>query len=317
MTSSAVYLYIPCGMKKRSFSEPVRLDGVASEVGPCSIPELVDAWVETVWRKQFEKFPFEETYLGGVWGLIRKHGSPERTSVFAVSAGYGLLPPNSGISNYDATFAPNVKNSVASKVRRASRNPRRIWWGLLGKAARLDGRPSKISDMVRDEPGIHIVALPRYYLDAVWEDLCEVLSQPQFANRLLLLITRTSVQGLDCSRAVIVPSGVRKALGGTVGTVLSRTALHIARVLGSRASDMARVKAVIRNLDGADYMMPRREYRTDEQLRKYIRTYLRKYPSSKGYTSALRQLRKDGYASEMKRFKELYLEIVSRFNNLQ
>ena len=304
MSSSAVNLYAPCGLSKRSNEPPVSLHDIAGPPQETSAESRAKAWVSSAWSPNLLRRPFEETYLGGFWGQIRKAPPPSAIRVFAVSAGFGILPPGTPIPNYDATFAPRSHNSIGT-----TSQMNREWWRHLGNYAALHGRPQSISSAMHLFPGIHLLALPQVYLDAVWEDVLVAISDRNISHRIVILTTPYSGDSFVSPRSLIVPSGLRAELGGTIGTILPRLALHLATILNEQSGNLDALRSTVSKMRLENTLSPLRQKLTDGSVRLFIREFLRDHPGTVGYTPALRDLRSKGLACEMKRFRCLFNEI--------
>ncbi len=300
---SAVYLYAPCGLSKRSDEVPLSLYRIAGKPRPDAADERAATWVRTAWSSELSRRPFEETYSGGFWGLLRKTPPAPYIHVCAVSAGFGLLSPGSLIPNYDATFAVGLRNSVGIDAKQ-----NREWWRILGIHAARNARVQGFAESIRRRPGTHIIALPQLYLDAVWEDVREAIDDIRLQKRVVVLTTPYSGNAFASPRSLTVTSGIRAELGGTIGTILPRLALRIANTLSDRASDLAAIAGLVAGMRTEEALSPLRKKLSDEKIRLFILRFLRDYPTAEGYTSALRLLRAKGLACEMKRFRTIFKE---------
>ena len=299
--ATAVYIYTACGLSKRSAAKPFALSRVAPNSREIPIAQRADAWVRKAWADTPHRNPFELTYQGGFWGLLRKNPPPSHIKICAVSAGFGVLTPGSLIPNYDATFSKGSRNSVGG-----SSPANREWWTHLGRHAKVHGRPSGITDSVQRFCGIHIVALPQIYLDAVWDDISEVLCARRAVGRIVILTTPYSGNTFASGRSLTVAGGLRAELGGTIGTLLPRFALRIASTLGESCANFNSIRRLVSSMATEDALSPERKRMTDDDVQEFIADYLKRNPSASGYTRALRQLRTSGLACEMKRFRSLF-----------
>lgn len=302
MSSSAVYLYAPCALSKRSDVSPLSIDQIAG-IRSLAPTDRMAEWVDAAWSHALPRRPFEETYSGGFWGFLRKESPPSGVYVCAVSAGFGLLPPGALIPNYDATFTLGSRNCVGGDTQ-----TNREWWRLLGHHAPKQGRPSGITDALRNWPGTHILALPQLYLDAVWDDVCEAIEDRDLHSRIVVLTTPYAGSAFGSPRSLTVSSGLRAELGGTIGTLLPRLALRIASGVADRAGDLAAIRESVAKMRVETVLSPKRVRLTDDKIRLFILNFLRDNPNVDGYTAVLRSLRSSGLACEMKRFRSVFRE---------
>lgn len=309
MDSKVINVYVACAQKKRQLGKAIILDELVPGFAHETIASRFVEWKNRGWIGNVEKLPFEEVYLGGIWGRLRRMSVNQNLQVFAVSAGFGLLKPRTRIPNYDATFSLNVQNSVCGALINNNINGNRRWWNLMVEANRMENQIASIHDSVRLIDGIHLVALPQLYLDAVWDDIENVLNDSAMAKRMIILTTSSSKTDKSSSRVVSIPVGIRADLGGTIGTILPRLALKMVNEIAPDICDIGAIQLFVNKLRKEERLSPKRKRGNNKEISKIIIKIIKDNPSSSGYTSILRKFRADGHACEMKRFKMLFGQI--------
>jgi hypothetical protein len=258
-----------------------------------------------------------ELYSGNAWSVVRRlHDDPEsgsRIRLWIVSAGQGLLSPETLVVPYAATFSRGHADSVLPEA--SGQEQAREWWHALVKWRRGKGQKlASIVDVACAFPADPlIVAASEEYLSALHTDL--------EAARMCL-----SRRG----GMVIISSGARKT--GTLARNFlpcdsrfehtfgrGRMALNVkilsSVVAGFSASEISigklrgHYRELLNGLPEAPY--PMRVRLSDDDVRKFIRRQLRTQPTA-GHTRLLRSLRDSGLACEQERFRELYHKVEGK-----
>lgn len=307
MSQLPITVYAACAQRKRTLAPPVRLANAGPRRAGVDLETIFHAWTAMASDPKASRLPFEQIYLGGFWGFLRHAERSKSIRVNAISAGFGLLAPGSPVPNYDATFSDQGANAITIRTKLSASMANRLWWKLL---CNWEGPGSGIRcfyESAASDAGIHVVALPEAYLDAIWEDLALALDDPAMAKRIIVFTTPSVILPGESDRILAVPSGLRAEVGGTVATVVPRVALKMAQELGSSIANLNTCRSFIAKMRSFSQLSPKRERMSDQEVRSFVDSL----DPHHSYTSALRRLRSSGRACEMKRFKQLYLETLA------
>jgi hypothetical protein len=253
--------------------------------------------------------PALDTYAGDHWSVVRSlpHEAWKRgwhATLWVLSAGYGLLPAETLIHGYSATFAYGHNDSVGKNAAEIAR-----WWAALSKKP-LDGRsqPRSLTQLFRQDPSAAflIVGSPNY-LRAVEADLLRGIKAASREPRVVIVSSTSGLRATGLAQW-LVPSGrelQHNVHGGRV-SLHARVARLIVRRSKSHDFHPGKVQKLCNRLARpGSGRMPVRTTQSDADVRAFVREALRKNASA-SYTALLRRLRDSGRACEMRRFKRLY-----------
>lgn len=236
--------------------------------------------------------PLENLYKGDSWvqqrNVVRTAEGKAQTRALVASAGLGLQDLNSSHPSYAATFAPGHRDTVCAA------NDSTVWWaGLQGETggyqvAQLRGRV------------LAILSTP--YARAMDQDLRFLAS---LADLEVLLIGGWK----DIPGVTRIPADrtLRKALGGTVGSLLPRMAKQWLDLWDGAAfdSDSAQARWKEWTASARVHEQYSRKPMSDREVLDVIGQLRLKDPQVSA-TVALRMLRDAGFACEQKRFGRLF-----------
>jgi hypothetical protein len=305
----AVFVYLSCSETKRAtLGAHVALGRVAQTLTADALEPAMRRWQQAVDAIEgVRRVRAIDLYGGGVWGELRETERNLRdggVQIRIVSAGLGLLNPDDQVPSYNATFASGCRNSIGGKHGAVERN--REWWRLLGQWKRGWHGPRSIYATVRSHrDAAHVIALPLDYMDAVLEDVNEIMNDEECRKRTVVLVTPYSCFGRRIPGTVEVSGDLYGALGGTRGTVLARTALFLAEKLKANVTDCIAVAEALAPLRKKAQPLPVRTTQSDAEVAKYIRGALRK-TATIARTTLLRDYRASGYACEYTRFRKIH-----------
>lgn len=296
------------------------------DIPPADIATRVDLWWERLLEAQDEGVPAVDLYAGGIWSVVR--GLPQIASqagykprLWVISAGHGLVPADSVICSYSATFSSTHEDSVL-RIRGGVADRSRLlgdWWdGLATRRHPAADEPRSLAELADATPTANFLVLASAeYLQPIAGDLSRAVSRLRDPNSLVLVSNPDRARRLGLASHV-VPSDPRlqarsatgqRSIGG------SRIALHahVARLILERIADgswtwgASEVKGRLDQLVKSSPPLARygRSPLTDEQVLAFIRrrTASSTVPSC---ASLLRELRDGGSACEQKRFRGLY-----------
>lgn len=306
--SDLLQIVVACSERKRNGGEaPVRL---ADVVGRTLEERCMDWWRRLTSAPRL--LPASELYAGDQWAIARELPLLAKSRGFApslwvVSAGYGLVPAQTPLASYSATFASDSPDSV---IDRGSGHPdvSEGWWGELSKRSLPDSSaPRSLTALAASSPqgaAMLVVVSPRY-LRAVAADLEGVLA----AGVELMIVTSApraiSKKLHDC--VVPTQAALRMALGGALPSLHVRVARRLLIELSPGNFSARSARRCIQQImaECPDAPVHQRERMDDDQVRSFIREAMRK-KQKVSHTGLLRELRASGRACEQKRFRELF-----------
>ncbi len=258
-----------------------------------------------------------DLYVGPYWAKVRDLPAVASSvglnaTLWVASAGYGLIPAESTVRSYSATFRVGAPDSVARKaLPEPIRDQLRAWWeGLASWSGPARGLARRVRDLAAEEARatILIVASPSY-VQAMAYDLAATAAQ--LRDRLLIVTSYSVGEEHPLARNIIPSQAPLKSLiGGALPALHARVAHHIICESKEHGLSAGYLRTRYRSLiDSADCeSAPERTPITDAEVRHLVWEFLKK-EGDLDCTPALRRLRDDGFACEQKRFKRLFHEV--------
>jgi hypothetical protein len=255
-------------------------------------------------------YPAVDLYAGEHWQVARSltgalAGWPTR--VWVASAGYGLVPVDTSIRPYSATFSPAQPDSVGS-----TRTEVEDWWTRLSHwPGPATGQPRSIAELADGCRDARIVAvLSESYQRACAADLLTASDRLDGGDGL-------SVVGPPACRdladlLVPVTAGLQHVVGGSRQALNVRAAAYLLHAAAA-GGDLRRpaLRDVVAALPARTAKGPTPGRRlTDDQVRAYIREHARAGALPASATRLLRELRASGQSCEQARFGRLYADIT-------
>jgi hypothetical protein len=306
----AINLIVGCTNRKR-YPTPAGL--ALRDVGGSDLDERLRIWRERLRGVPADVHPADRLYMGDHWAVA--HGIPNRIAgtgldvrLWVCSAGYGLIHSRSLVKSYQATFAPGTEDYVAAGVADHSAGIRN-WWRGVCKMRLVDTRPAPrtLAQLGAAHPRTPmLVALSLDYLDAVAEDLQQVLRHQFFQEFLSIVSCGTLAQRSAWAQNLLPCNGhMAGTLGGTLTSINVRVARYLLESLDGGAPSVDRMTTLARSIPRSATATRTGEARTDDQVLAFIRACLRRTPTP-SRTKLLREYRDSGKACEQQRFAELY-----------
>lgn len=303
-----LHIVVACSERKRNAAgAPVRF---ADVVGRTLHERCVDWWRRLTGTPRL--LPASELYAGDQWAIARELPVLAKTrgfapSLWAASAGYGLVPAEAPLASYSATFAPNSPDCVIDRGSRHA-DVSMIWWEELSKRLLPDSSsPRSLAALAASSPrgaAMLVVVSPRY-LRAVAADL-----EGAVAAGVDLVIVTSAPQAIsknlhDC--LVPTQAALRMTLGGALPSLHVRVARRLLTELLPSGFSGRNARHCIQQILAACPGAPvhRRERTDDDQVRAFIREAIRK-KQDVSHTRLLREFRGSGRACEQKRFRDLF-----------
>jgi hypothetical protein len=234
--------------------------------------------------------------------IANRQGLP--LTIWALSAGLGLVPDTTKAPAYSATFAPGLPDSVVRERSNVTAGNQQWWRAIYG----LESATEKVPFGTRD---IVICIASPLYLSAAEPTIGSIASYLAKSNQLL----------------IVTSASTRSILGSVRQHVVVTSALMQDRLGGSRISLNARAARWLLNhgyigrdqrvaqkcLDRLSAPLPQRSAAkrlTDEAIIGEIGELLVNQ-NELSRTHALRKLRDSGVACEQKRFERLFKKVHS------
>jgi hypothetical protein len=289
-----------CTERKRSTGgPPVRLRDVP--LGP----DRAGRWLAAL-RGHQPQLPAAELYVGDHWSIARSLPAVAEAAGFdatlwAASAGYGLVRADQPLVNYSATFSLGHPDSVA----RASDGPdaTQAWWSDLNRAS-----GHVIADA--SAPASWLVIGSPAYVHAMEQQLLGLL--PLAKNLLLVTGQPGPTDGRLRQSWVVSSSTHQPLLGGALPALHARVARHLIRSVKEPAdlsSDWANAFLHREGQASPGFSRPDRQRSSDEDVRLFILSALAG-GRRESHTKLLRAFRAAGRACEQSRFRALFMSVA-------
>ena len=331
-----IHIIVNCANRKR-----VTPKAELSSIPQNALEERVVAWWEklnntsdlspqngNLFLKNDGKVKANNLYVGSYWAIIRSlpevaEMSGFNSSLWIISAGYGLISSDDQIHSYSATFASGNENSVVSGEYNAiNRNQfLKQWWEQISNfPLQNNSNPRKISQLLQNHASDYfLIVSSADYLTAVAEDLSKGIDNLTSPNSILIITSKSfSDERLqnniipadarlqchsNCAEKCekhLVPLGVR----GTIGASLAFAIIKKTQEVGFNAQVIKQFveKRIKETPDIVSFDRTRLD---DDEIRKFISQELKASPSA-SCTFLLRRMRNEGWACEQKRFKSIY-----------
>ncbi len=306
---AAINVIVSCTNRKR-YPAPAGL--AVRDLSGSDVTRRVRIWKQRLRDVPADRYPADLLYIGDHWAVARE--LPSRLAqvgltvrLWVCSAGYGLIRSDTLLKPYQATFAPGTDDYVAAGATDRTAESRAWWQGVC--AARLgsaEPTPRTLGQLAATQSRTPmLVALSLDYLDAVADDLQEVLQRPFFREHLAVVSCGTVGQRRPWADNLLPCDGLMAgALGGTLTSINVRIARHLLTALNGAEPTVKRLATLARSIPRTA-APPARQPRSDKQILVFIRSALRRTPPP-SRSRLLREYRDAGLACEQGRFGDLY-----------
>ena len=282
-----------------------------------------ESWLATLQEAVADTpVPVKDLYAGDHWqrgcglpAIAAQHGGAVR--LWVCSAGYGLIPVESRVLPYSATFSRGHPDAVwRPEDGRSHPAAVREWWRLLATWRGPDPEaPRSISALTAQADGapIWVVASPTY-LAAMQPDLLAAARISGTPDRLVLISAGAKrLEGLDDH---LLPFDWRlQGSAGPLGGAAMSLNVRVAELLlqedweQGTAGMRARLAKLLEELPRRE--PPSRKRVSESEVEEYIRTELRRNPNARP-SPLLRKLRDElSWAFEEKRFRRIVAAVRS------
>jgi len=300
---------------------PVNNRMVFHTLGPARANLLARAWIGRA-KASREVSRAEDLYCGPGWTQVCKARSLiderlGRTTLYILSAGFGLIRASDQIPAYTATFSSD-ENQVARLIEgdTSIAEAHREWWHSIMEA-RSDGSSSALTELHGHD--YVIVVAGAEYVKAAHDDLSR-LALTYGQDRLFIISTGAHQASIDQRvRSCLLPIGVEaeRMLPGPRYTLNERALVWVVEevisdVSWSRKNIQTKIAKDLNQCMGTG--MPsttRRPVRMgDEEIRQWIRL---KAKTSPGVSKSrlLRDLRSTQGSCEQHRFGRLFENVIA------
>lgn len=308
--SPRIHVVVSCTRRKRASIPPrLRLGSIPSrDTGARSA-----AWLERLRSEPVGTMPARHLYAGDHWQVsLSILAANEACTLSIVSAGYGLVGPDSVLKPYSATFSPGL-DSVAD-VGVDPDSARRAWWhALAGARTTSDDRPRSLEELANSEPdAVLLVALSAPYVRALRDDLVSAAASLGGKGHFILVSAgMRTPHGLDGH--IPVSAQLQHALGGARVSLNVRIARYLVREAGTHRWAKEGIVRVLGQLSepSPDGRRLLRKGMTDADVIAFI-TRARSADPSVTKTRLLRRLRDQGRCCEQQRFGNLFMRVAKR-----
>jgi hypothetical protein len=279
---------------------PVELRLSSIHAGPDERPI---EWSRRIREVDMSQHRAQDLYAGDHWRaaceayrLAQQYSN--RTELWVISAGYGLISSSKLIKPYGATFATGSADSVWRGPSDGDRRERLCdWW----RALKHDVALTDLLPMRGD--GAVVIAAGAAYLAALEVDLERALENEATGDRLSVISAGTTGNG-----ALLPVNGrFRARVGGTDSSLNARLLAVLAGNASEHRFNRSAMAAMVAKMASRLPATDRRTGRhaTDEQIARRIRTLRRRFPDI-SRSRALRELRDRGTACEQGRFAAIW-----------
>jgi hypothetical protein len=295
-----LHIVVTCTNRKRHPVPPQLRLGDLSHRRPAA---RFAAWTARLDGRAHPRYPAVDLYAGEHWQTARTlttdPPSAKKAMLWVASAGYGLIPADTAICAYAATFSAATRDAVGATIAEVA-----DWWQRLGEwPGPAPDRPRTFTDLARRSPDATIIAvLSEAYQRACGDDL--------LAAAAILEPDALSVVGPPDAHSrladVLVPvtAALRHTVGGSLQALNVRVARHLLE--HGAGSHRAALREAASAAIPANPPAPRAagQRMSDAEVRAYIQGQ----PHITA-TQLLRQLRESGRSCEQGRFGRLHTEV--------
>lgn len=310
----AVNVVVSCTNRKRFAVVP---ETCVRSAGGDDLGSRLMRWRKNLRSAATEDHPANDVYMGDHWSVVRTIPDVARTAglrvqLWVCSAGYGLIRPETPIKAYQATFARGEDDYIGAGLVEDEHTLHRWWDGVCSYRFPMQADvPRTFAELAAAFPHTPmLVALSADYLNAVAEDLGNVLARPYFHDHLAIVSCGTG-QPHATWKNHLLPCDASHAftLGGALTSLNARIARHLLQSVTRTELTIDALTKVAASMNRSrGKAAPTRIPQTDTDVARFIRNAMAKSsPASK--TKLLQQLRKSGQACEQKRFGAIYAQV--------
>jgi hypothetical protein len=315
MPERSAAVFVTCTKRKTCAPAPSMCLGRVAKGRPADVAK---AWIRRLEAEREGGMPARRLYSGDHWQIAAQLPHAARQAgvaadLWVVSAGYGLIPCESMVASYSATFSQGHPDEIIRRFSPVPENAKAVWWDALAKwPGPAKESPRRICDVARKSPRspLLVIASPSY-LEAIEADLLEAAERLEKRSLLVIVAAGCRKAGPLAPYLVDCDSRFQAALGGARMSLNQRVARHV--LLNSPPWPWS-ANGFSETLAATCAKKDRGPARTgkklsDDDVKQFLRTKLRSDPGSRP-TGLRRELRSSGISCEQKRFKALFHEVA-------
>ena len=312
MTEQPVHVFVACTNRKSRKTRPdLRLRSVQRDFS-----KRATSWINRIAGVAGE-VPAADLYSGESWFVARelRRDLDGLCSLWALSAGFGLVHADDLLVSYSATLSAGHPDSVFRSGDQIDPiRAKRWWWSSLSDwAGPTNGsRQRSIASVAAAQPDSALaVCVGRAYLDALADDLARATTHLSDPQRLMVFGSGGCPDPRIADSWIQVVAKTRQSVGGSLASLSVRAARHVLELGQSSALDACLARSALSTLTQSLDELPqiRRRRLTDDEIVDWITAEARESPGLTK-TTALRRLRDSGRACEQSRFGDLFAETV-------
>jgi hypothetical protein len=300
-----VHVIVTCTNRKTmSIPTALRLDNVPG----CGTEARAQEWVARLaGTSSTPLIAAQDLYAGEHWMIAR--GLPGRARhaqvrLWICSAGYGLIPADSLIRPYAATFSGG-----SDRVPGAGVGARQWWHALACWEGPTQGEPRSICSLAASDPSACLLlALSAPYLDACRDDVAAAAGLVAESDTFMVISAGARPAGSIGAATVPADARIQTFLGGTRQALNARIAAHL---LSAGITSRAEARRCMTQLLAEQPPVTRYERKqlSDQEVTEMIVGRLAQVPGMSA-SRLLREFRDAGYACEQQRFGRLHRQVV-------
>ena len=288
-----INLVVTCTKKKlRTVRETLQLRSVTPST---SIKSRARQWIERLRKASGNVVSPLSLYGGDHWSVVRELATkslfgPNDIRIWVCSAGYGLIPLETRIHPYSATFSSGHPDSVAAGHGSEATSTQAEWWRHLSEwEGPNPGSPRTIADLGHLFPDdLLLVVMSETYLLSAAPDLEAAVEHPAHRpDRFAILCS--GVREFGALSPYLLPSDARlqSKVGGALASLNIRVARHLIDNTTPREWSRKNLRALLAAWleDQPARVSYDREPMSDEEVRREIWQALKSDPGGPPHTA--------------------------------
>jgi hypothetical protein len=294
-----LHIVVTCTNRKRHAVPPQLRLGNLHQRRPAA---RFAAWINRLSNDAHPRYRALDLYAGEHWQVARTltdMPAAKQAVLWIASAGYGLIPADTAICAYAATFSAATSDAVGVTLAEVT-----DWWQRLGEwPGPAPDRPRTFTDLARHSRDATILAvLSEAYQRACSDDL--IVAAAILGPDALSVVGPPDAHPQLAEVLVPVTATLRHTVGGSLQALNVRVVKHLLGHGGGSGRAALREAAVAAMPTVPPVQRAAGQRMSDADVRAYIRAQ----PHSSA-TQLLRRLRETGRSCEQARFGRLHAEV--------
>lgn len=265
-------------------------------------------------RKNTPKLMATNLYSGAYWAIARELPTLARQigfnpNLWVLSAGYGLIPSETLIYPYSATFTNSSLDSIGHLVKdkAARKKMHQIWWETISSFDGLESKtPHSFVQLVNKFPDSYfLVLVSPNYLQAAEKDLIDAIKNIKLPEKFIIISVRPNTSLMN--NTVLYNAKLQHYVGGIRSSLQANVAAMIFKNLKPSLFNTENINNYLSKLilSSPEIVKYERNKMKDFQIVDFIHNSLEKEPNL-SCSKLLRKLRDNNCACEQGRFKKIY-----------